>query len=36
MKWMNRADRRKDAKRIARKLSAYNRRKFEGRWGGLK
>lgn len=32
----NRAARRQEAKLIARKISAYNRRKFEGRWGGLK
>jgi len=36
MIWMNRADSRREFKRLARKRTAWNRRKFEGRWGGLK
>jgi len=36
MIWMNRADSKREFKRLARKRAAWNRRKFEGRWGGLK
>ena len=35
MNQKNRAQRRREVKFIARKISAYNRRMFEGRWSGL-